>query len=55
MEVVFTVEDEGAFREPWKGMRRYRRVEQEAYEKICAEGNTFFFGDAMPSATRPDF
>jgi hypothetical protein len=36
-------------------MRRYRRVEQEAYEKICAEGNTFFFGDAMPQAARPDF
>jgi hypothetical protein len=55
MEVRFTVEDEGAFYEPWTGMRRYRRVEQEANEKICAEGNTFFFGDKMPTATRPDF
>ena len=55
MEVVFTVEDEGAFHQPWKGMRRYRRVEQEGYEKICAEGNTFFFGDKMPVAARPDF
>ena len=55
MEVRFTVEDEGAFYQPWTGMRRYRRAEQEAYEKICAEGNTFFFGDKMPTAARPDF
>jgi hypothetical protein len=55
MEVRFTVEDEGAFYQPWSGMRRYRRVEQDAIEKICAEGNSFFFGDAMPTATRPDF
>jgi hypothetical protein len=55
MEVRFVVEDEGAFYEPWSGMRRYRHVEQEADEKICAEGNTVFFGDAMPTARRPDF
>jgi hypothetical protein len=55
MEVVFTVEDEGAFYQPWTGKRRYRRAAQEAYEKICAEGNTFFFGDQMPAAKTPDF
>jgi hypothetical protein len=55
MEVIFTVEDEDAFHEPWKGMRRYRRVEQEPYEKICAEGNNGLFDFHMPEAKTPDF
>ena len=55
MEVVFTVEDEGAFYQPWKGMRRYRRVEQEDYEKICAENNAHLFNFQIPEAERPDF
>ena len=36
-------------------MRRYRRVEQEGYEKICAEGNRNLFNWRMPVAERPDF
>jgi hypothetical protein len=55
MEVVFTVDDPDAFYEPWTGMRRYRRVEQEAYEKICAENNTNLFDYHMPTAEKPDF
>ena len=55
MEVIFTVDDPDAFYEPWTGMRRYRRVEQEAYEKICAENNTNLFDYHMPTAERPDF
>jgi hypothetical protein len=55
MEVVFTVEDPDAFYEPWSGMRRYRRVVQTGYEKICAEGNTNLFDYHMPTAARPDF
>ncbi|MSP93841.1 MAG: hypothetical protein EXR00_01110 [Alphaproteobacteria bacterium] len=56
MEVIFTVEDTGAFYQPWTGMRRYRRVTQEAYEKICAENNTFNLIDyKVPSAEKPDF
>jgi hypothetical protein len=55
MEVVFTVEDPDAFYEPWSGKRRYRRVTQEAYEKICAENNTHLFDYHMPVAEKPDF
>src|SRR5262249_338091 len=52
---VFTVEDPGAFYGPWTGMRRYRRVEQEPYEKICAENNTNLFHYHMPVAEKTDF
>ena len=55
MEAIFTVDDVGAFYEPWSGMRRYRRVQQEPYEKICAENNTHLFDYHIPVAERPDF
>ena len=55
MEVIFTVDDPDAFYEPWTGMRRYRRVEQEAYEKICAENNTNLFDYHMPTAEQAGF
>jgi hypothetical protein len=55
MEAIFTVEDPDAFYEPWTGMRRYRRVQQEPYEKICAENNTNLFDYHMPAAEKPDF
>ena len=55
MEVIFTVEDPDAFNEPWTGMRRYRRAEQEGYEKICAENNVNIFDYHMPEADKPDF
>ena len=55
MEVTFTVEDPDAFYEPWSGKRRYRRVEQEANEKICAENNTNIFDYHLPVADKPDF
>jgi hypothetical protein len=55
MEVIFTVEDPDAFYEPWTGMRRYRRVQQEPYEKICAENNTNLFDYHMPMAEKSDF
>jgi hypothetical protein len=55
MEVIFTVEDPDAFYEPWTAKRRYRRVEQEPYEKICAENNTNLFDYHMPVAEKPDF
>jgi hypothetical protein len=55
MEVVFTVEDPDAFYEPWTGMRRYRRVEQQFREEICAEGNRMLFDYSIPVANAPDF
>jgi hypothetical protein len=55
MQVIFTVEDPDTYYEPWTGMRRYRRVEQTGYEKICAEGNRHLFDWKMPMAETPDF
>jgi hypothetical protein len=55
MEVIFTVADPDAFYEPWTAMRRYRRVEQTGYEKMCAEGNRNLFNWRMPMAEKPDF
>jgi hypothetical protein len=55
LQVIFTVEDPDAFYEPWSGMRRYRRVTQEPYEKICAENNTNLFDYHIPVADKPDF
>jgi hypothetical protein len=55
LDVTFTVEDPDAFNQPWSGMRRYRRVEQEMSEDVCAEGNRFLFDYKMPVADKPDF
>ena len=56
MEAVFTVDDAGAFYKPWTAKRRYRRIEQEFVEKICAENNhTNLFDYHIPVAEKPDF
>jgi len=55
MEAVFTVDDVGAFYQPWTAMRRYRRIDQEFVEKICAENNTNLFDYHIPVAEKPDF
>ena len=55
LQAIFTVEDPDAFYAPWSGMRRYRRVTQEPYEKICAENNTNLFDYHIPAAEQPDF
>jgi hypothetical protein len=55
MEAVFTVDDVGAFYQPWTAMRRYRRIDQEFIEKICAENNTNLFDYHIPVANKPDF
>jgi len=55
MEATFTVEDADAFYQPWSGMRRYRRVQQEMNEDICAENNQHLFDYHIPVAGQPDF
>jgi len=55
MEVVFTVEDPDTYYEPWTGMRRYRRAEQQFREEICAEGNRMLFDYSIPVANAADF
>ena len=55
MEVTFTVEDPDSFNEPWSGTRRYRRVQQQFIEDICAEKNQHLFDYKIPVAGKPDF
>ena len=55
LDVTFTVEDSDAFNQPWSGMRRYRRVEGEMVEDVCAENNQHLFNYKIPEAQKPDF
>jgi hypothetical protein len=55
MEVAFTVDDPDTFNEPWSGSRRYRRVQQQMGEDICAENNQHLFDYHIPAANKPDF
>jgi len=59
IEAIATVEDPGAFTTPWRGMQRYRRVEQgPMQENVCAENNSGFFElavEPIPTANKPDF
>jgi hypothetical protein len=43
------------FYQPWFGMRRYRRVQQEMTEDISAENNLHLFDYHIPVANQPDF
>jgi hypothetical protein len=55
LEAVFTVDDPETFNEPWTGMRRYRRVQEQLAEDICAENNQHLFDYHIPVAATPDF
>ena len=55
MEVTVTVEDPDSFNEPSTGTRRYRRVQQQFVEDICAENNQHLFDYKIPIAAKPDF
>jgi hypothetical protein len=55
MEVTFTVDDPDSFYQPWSGMRRYRRVNREITEDICAENNQHLFDYHIPIANKQDF
>jgi hypothetical protein len=55
LEVTFTVDDPDAFNQPWSGKRRYRRVQEQMAEDVCAENNQHLFDYHIPVANRPDF
>jgi hypothetical protein len=64
LQLEFTVEDEGVFTMPWKGIITYRRALRKFWdERICAENITNYEGrnyysdkDAKPPrADKPDF
>jgi len=55
LQVNVSVEDPDTFNEPWSAVQRYRRVEQEMDEEICAENNAHLFDYHIPVANKPDF
>ena len=55
LEVAVTVDDPDTYYEPWSGLRRYRRVQQEFTEHICAENNQQLVNWHIPVADKPDF
>jgi hypothetical protein len=55
MEVAITVDDPGAFNEPWTALQRYDRVQESMAEQICAENNQHLFDYHLPEALKPDF
>jgi hypothetical protein len=58
LQVLFTIEDAGAFTTPWTAVMIYLRDRDEFAEVACAEG-TFGFhnhdGADLPHADKPDF
>ena len=58
LQVLFTIEDQGAFTTPWTAVMIYLRERGEFPEQVCAE-NTFSFhnnpGADFPHADKPDF
>jgi hypothetical protein len=58
LQVLFTIEDEGAFTTPWTAVMIYLRDRNEFPEAVCAE-NTFSFHNNtsadFPHADKPDF
>jgi hypothetical protein len=55
LEVLVTVDDPETFNQPWQGVRRYRRGQQQDSEQVCAEGNFLLFDYGIPVAQTPDF
>jgi hypothetical protein len=55
MEATFTVDDPDTFNQPWSGKRRYRRVQEQMIEDVCAENNQHLFDYHIPVANKPDF
>jgi hypothetical protein len=58
IDVSIRVEDPGAFTTPWNAKQRFRRIDREWEEDICAENNADFLHYEvvpLPHADTPDF
>ena len=59
LEVIFRVEDPGAFTMPWKGMLVYRATRAGFGEVACAENNRSFGSGSLlgeiPISNKPEF
>ena len=54
LAAIFTIDDPDAFNQPWSGMKRCRRSQEELAEEVCAENNEHFDYN-IPTASTPDF
>jgi len=55
LEVLFTIEDQDTFNQPWKAIVRWDRTTDTLPENICVEGNLVLFDWDLPEAKTPDF
>jgi hypothetical protein len=58
IDISIHVEDPGAFTTPWNAKQRFRRIDREWDEDICADNNADFLHYEvvpLPHADRPDF
>jgi hypothetical protein len=55
LEAQFTVTDPDTYYEPWSAFRRFRRVQQDYVEEVCAENNQHLFDYKIPVANKADF
>jgi hypothetical protein len=55
MSVLITIEDPGTFKEPFKVLREYKRVNRIFLERRCSENNRDAFITGTPVAEKPDF
>ena len=59
LEVRFTVEDRGAFTQPWSGTQKFRRTHRTSLSELpCVETNVRYFSYdtyPVPVAGKPDF
>jgi hypothetical protein len=55
LEVMITVDDPGAFNEPWSTYVHHERGRFPMVEDICAENNQNLFDYKMPVEETPDF
>jgi len=55
LEVSIRVDDPDTYYEPWSGIQRFRRVQQQMREEVCAENNQHLFDYGIPVANKPDF
>ena len=58
IDISIHVDDPGAFTTPWNARQRFRRIDREWSEDICAENNSDFLQYEvvpLPHADKPDF
>jgi hypothetical protein len=54
LEVSIRAEDPDTYYEPWSAIQRFRRVQQQMREEVCAENNQHLFDYGTPVANKPD-